>query len=99
MAMQIFVKAISSALVSYSFPRCGIITVDVEPSDGIDNVKNKIQNKQGFSPDEQRLMKLIFAGKKLEDNWTLSDYNVLKNSTLYLVLAPVHLQKELSMYG
>jgi ubiquitin len=71
-AMQIFVKTLTGKT----------ITLDVEPSDSVENVKAKIQDKEGISPSEQ---KLYYIGRQLVDDRGLSDYYIKNRSILHIV--------------
>lgn len=77
-AMQIFVEVELND---------SIITLEVEPTDSIEYVKQKIQDKSGLSADK---INLVFSGKYLEDDQTLGDYSIQKGTTLYLEMKHLH---------
>lgn len=76
--MQIFTKTLTGKILDF----------EVKPSDTIEKLKEKIQDKEGFRPEQQRLFfaSKQFAAKQLENDRTVADYNIEKGSMLYLVL-------------
>ena len=71
--MQIFVKTLTNKS----------ITVDVEPHTTVRQLKEEVFRKEGIPVEHQRL---VFAVKQLEDERTLADYNIIRDSTVHLVL-------------
>lgn len=59
------------------------ITVEVEPDESIESLKNKLQSKEGIPINQQRI---LFGGKQLDSKKTISDYDIQNESTMHMVL-------------
>ena len=79
--MQIIVKTLTGKT----------ITLEVEPSNTIHDVKAKIEEEEGIVPDEQRL---VHFGAQAQDGMTLSGYNIQEGAIFYLVVRPALAKKE-----
>ena len=71
--MQVFVRTLAGRST----------TLDVESTDTVKSLKEKLYLKEGISAGDQRL---VFGGKELDETRSLSDYNIRKESTLYMLL-------------
>ena len=60
------------------------IEIDIDPADKIERVKERVEEKEGIPPQQQRL---IFGGRQMADEKTVKDYNIEAGSVLHLVLA------------
>ena len=92
LTLSFLISSPAYAMVAFvRLPSGSTIALDVEPSDTIENVKTKIQDQEGFPPDQQTL---YFAGNLLEDGLTLSDYNITGSALFFLYLPSTEPVKE-----
>jgi ubiquitin len=86
--MQIFAHRLCSdvEIAGLNTPCGRSIVLIVEPTETIDDVKRKIHVKENIPPDQQCL---VFMGKQLEATFTLTDYNIINESTIFMVIRPL----------
>uniref|UniRef100_A0AAZ3RF94 Ubiquitin-like protein NEDD8 n=1 Tax=Oncorhynchus tshawytscha TaxID=74940 RepID=A0AAZ3RF94_ONCTS len=60
------------------------IEIDIEPTDKVERIKERVEEKEGIPPQQQRL---IYSGKQMNDEKTAADYKIQGGSVLHLVLA------------